>query len=139
MDPMATSANGWAVKDHLTHVAAWELSLVGLFEGSSRLEAMGLTADVDRSTDAINAALVELHRSKTADEAVAYFRDTHARLMAILGKMTDSDLELPYSHYQPAASDDVKDLPVVGWIAGNTYEHYAEHVGWLTGSSAEGG
>jgi len=20
---------------------------------------------------------------------------------------------------------------VVGWVAGNTYEHYAEHIGWI--------
>ena len=32
----------WAVKDHLVHIAAWELSLLGLLEGEDRLAAMGV-------------------------------------------------------------------------------------------------
>jgi len=130
-------AAGWPVKDHLTHVAGWELSLIGLIEGANRLEAMGLDKDADRSTDSINAALFELHRGKSADESLDYFRLTHQRLMAVLGRMTDLDLELPYSHYQPSAAADVKDLPVLGWVAGNTYDHYAEHTGWIKNSRPE--
>jgi len=62
-----TGPNGWAVKDHLTHVAAWELSLIGLLEGSDRLLAMGLRAEFEGSTDAINDAIWTLHRGKTGD------------------------------------------------------------------------
>jgi hypothetical protein len=142
MDPgalAATGMDGWAVKDHITHVSAWELSLIGLFEGNDRLEAMGLAADSDTATDAINTALFELHRPKTADQALAYFRDTHAQLMAVMAKMTDSDLELPYSHFQPgSAKEEGRDRPVIGWVAGNTYDHYAEHVGWIKTSLAKG-
>lgn len=142
MEPAVLDTTGlddWALKDHLTHVAAWELSLIGLIEGKNRLEAMGLTSDVDRSTDAINAALFEMHRGKTVDEALDYFRETHAELMGLLGTMSDSDLERPYSHFQSsAAQDEGSDLPVIGWVAGNTYDHYHEHVGWIRASVAKG-
>ncbi|HEY8863584.1 MAG TPA: hypothetical protein VIO37_05380 [Candidatus Dormibacteraeota bacterium] len=43
-----------------------------------------------------------------------YFRDSHAALMAALGKLSDSDLEKPYSHFQPSAPDEKR--PVIGWI-----------------------
>ena len=43
--------------------------------------------------------------------------------------MSDADLRKPYSHFQP--KDPEKKGPVIGWVAGNTYEHYAEHIGWI--------
>jgi len=96
---MASAADGWAVKDHLVHVAAWEHSLLGLIKGQDRLAAL------------------------------KYFRDSHEQLSIALGELTDADLEKPYSHYQPSDPDDKR--PVLGWVAGNTYEHYAEHVDWI--------
>lgn len=126
-----TGPDGWAVKDHLAHVAAWEQSLLAIFDGRDRVEAMGL-ADVEKDTDAINDAVWKLHRDQSSEDAVAYFRDSHAQLMATLESLDDVGLELPYAHYQPAAKDDENsDLPVVEWIAGNTYEHYLEHIDWI--------
>lgn len=123
--------DGWAVKDHLAHVAAWEQSLLAIFDGRDRVQAMGLT-DVEEDTDSINDAVWKLHRDESSEDAVAYFRDSHAQLMATLESLGDAGLELPYAHYQPAArGDDNSDPPVVEWIAGNTYEHYLEHIDWI--------
>ena len=44
--------------------------------------------------------------------------------------MSDDDLALPYSHYQPN-DPPYNAEPVAGWVAGNTSEHYEEHIGWL--------
>jgi uncharacterized damage-inducible protein DinB len=121
-------ADGWTVKDHLAHVAAWEHSLLALIEGRDRSGAMGLNEPLEE-IDAINEAIRKLHATDTGDEALGYFRDSHAQLMAAIGKLDDADLEKPYSHYQLADPDEKR--PVVGWVAGNTYEHYAEHVGWI--------
>ena len=49
-----TGPDGWAVKDHLVHIAAWELSLLGLLEGADRRSAMGVPG-ADEETDALNA------------------------------------------------------------------------------------
>jgi uncharacterized protein (TIGR03083 family) len=121
-------ADGWTVKDHLAHIAAWEHSLLALIEGHDREKAMGLSEGVE-GIDNVNEAIRKLHETDTPEEALAYFRDSHARLVAALGKLSDSDLQKPYSHYQPADPDENR--PVVGWVAGNTYEHYAEHIGWM--------
>lgn len=126
---MRLSLDGWAVKDHLAHVAAWEHSLLGLIEGRDRLAAMGLQEPVEHNTDAINAAVQNLHAGETPEQVLKYFRESHAALMGALGKLSDADLQKPYSHFQP--SDPGEKRPVIGWVAGNTYAHYAEHIGWI--------
>lgn len=121
-------ADGWTIKDHLVHVAAWEHSLLALIEGHDRERAMGLSGAVE-GMDNVNEAIRKLHQTDTPDEALDYFRDSHARLVSALGKLSDADLQKPYSHYQPVDPDEKG--PVVGWVAGNTYEHYAEHIDWI--------
>ena len=68
------SLDGWAVKDHLAHIAAWEASLIGLLEGADRATAMGLAANGDEETDELNDEIWHLHRDKSPQEALAYFR-----------------------------------------------------------------
>lgn len=126
-----TGQDGWAVKDHLAHIAAWEHSLRALVEKRDLAKAMGLrepTGDID----AINHALWELHSKLTPAESLVYFRDAHAQLMRALSELTDADLQLTYNHYQPDdPRDAADDRPVIEWVAGDTYEHYAEHAAWL--------
>ena len=65
-------------------------------------------------------------------QALAFFRETHGSLMRKLGTLSDADLQRPYNHYQPNDRRDASDnRPVVDWVAGNTWEHYAEHIGWI--------
>ncbi len=132
MDDASLSRPGrdeWAVKDHLVHVAAWEHSLIALLEGRDRAAAMGLAPGTDENTDAINHAVWQIHREMPAQEALSYFRETHAQLRSVLAKLNTADIERPYSHYQPSEPDENR--PVIGWIEGNTYEHYSEHIGWI--------
>jgi uncharacterized protein (TIGR03083 family) len=129
-DALTTRAgDGWTVKDHLAHIGAWERSLRGLIEGQDRLKSMGLHEPMEESTDVINEAVFRLHEHETAEQALEYLRDSHAQLMAALGKLNDADLAKPYSHYQLSDPDEKR--PVRGWVAGNTYEHYAEHIEWM--------
>jgi hypothetical protein len=128
---LVTGQDGWAVKDHLAHIAAWERSLLALVEKRDLAKAMGLRGPTG-DMDAINHELWELHRNQAPDDALAYFRDTHAELMLALSRMSDADLQLPYNHYQPDdPRDAADDRPVIAWVAGDTYEHYAEHVAWM--------
>jgi uncharacterized damage-inducible protein DinB len=121
-------SDGWTVKDHLAHIASWEHSLLALVQGREREPAMGLSEAVE-GIDNVNEAIRKVHENDTADEALGYFRDSHAQLTSALGKLTDADLQKPYSHYQPSDPDEKR--PLIGWVAGNTYEHYAEHIGWI--------
>ena len=126
-----TGEDGWAVKDHLTHIAAWEYSLLALLDGTDRRSAMGIGPE-QNDTDAINAAVWSLHRDKTPEQALEYFRQTHALLMERVSAMSDAELQLPYNHYQPNDPRDPNDnRPAIDWVAGNTYDHYAEHINWI--------
>ncbi len=132
MDQATLSArgpDGWAIKDHLFHLAAWELSLLALIEGKDRQAAMGIDLDPEAETDPINDAVYQLHRRESAEAARKYLRDSHSRLMAALAELTDADLQRPYSFYQPG--DVVEMRPVIGWVGSNTYEHYDQHAGWI--------
>ena len=132
LDDAALSRPGpeeWAVKDHLVHVAAWEHSLIALLEGRDREAAMGLEPGTEDNTEAINHAIWQTHREMPAQDVRRYFRETHARLRSALAKLSTADIEKPYSHYQPQSVDETR--PVIGWIEGNTYEHYDEHMGWI--------
>ena len=123
--------DGWAVKDHLVHIAAWELSLLGLLEGADRRSAMGVPG-ADEETDSINAAVWALHRGMTPEQALDHFRETHAMLTRRLGTLSDADLQRPYNHFQPHDPRDQKDnRPVLDWVGGNTWEHYAEHTDYI--------
>ena len=54
---VAKARDGWAVKDHLAHIGAWEHSLRGLVEGQDRLEAMGVHEPVEENTDVVRLSL----------------------------------------------------------------------------------
>jgi hypothetical protein len=126
-----TGDGEWAVKDHLVHIAAWELSLLALLDGHDRKKAMGVPDAADE-TDAINEAVWLLHRDETQEQVLAFSRDTHAALLRRLRQMNDADLRRSYNHYQPDdPRDPGDDRPVIDWVGGNTYEHYAEHIGWI--------
>jgi hypothetical protein len=126
-----TGDGEWAVKDHLVHIAAWELSLLALLDGHDRKKAMGVPNASDE-TDDINEAVWLLHRNETQEQVLAFSRETHAALLRRLREMTDADLRRSYNHYQPNdPRDPGDDRPVIDWVGGNTYEHYKEHIGWI--------
>jgi len=125
--------DGWSIKDHLAHLAAWRHSLIALLEGGDRGAAIGLdqrsageSVNVE-DVDDVNAFLYRRNHERTLEEVQADFRQAQERVLALLGGMTDADLGKPYSHYQPGA-ENTSDDPVVGWIVGNTYGHDEEHL-----------
>jgi hypothetical protein len=121
----------WAVKDHLVHIAAWELSLLALLDCEDRRTAMGVPGAAE-DTDSLNEAIWLAHRHESAEQALGFSRDSHERLMQRLSTMSDADLRRSYNHYQPNdPRDPGDDRPVLEWVAGNTYEHYAEHRGYI--------
>ena len=104
---------------------------MALVDGEDRRTAMGVPG-VAEDTDSLNEAIWLVHRHETAEQARAFSRESHARMMRRLGTMTDADLRRSYNHYQPNdPRDPGDDRPVVEWVASNTYEHYAEHIGYI--------
>ena len=129
---LAPGPDGWAVKDHLIHIAAWERGIAALLRKQPRYAAMELDQETYlRGSETINATLYARHKDEPLAAARERFRAAHEDILDTIGALDDADLFQTYSHYQPDEPGKDSGAPIVGWIAGNTYEHYAEHQGWI--------
>lgn len=125
-------AAGWAVKDHLTHIAAWERSIVSLFQGKTRHEGLGVDEKLflEGEDEAINAEIQRQTNHLTLTEVRAQMTDVHNQLLSLLQPMSDEDLMKPYSHYAPNATTE-RESPVFFRVHGNAAGHFEEHLGWI--------
>jgi hypothetical protein len=126
-------AQGWTVKDHVMHMAAWERSMVYFLQGLPRHAGLGIDATLylEGSVDAINAAIQQQSQDFTLAAVRAELRDTHQQMMLLLYPLTDADLHKPYRHYLPDEPGEGDGPPAINLIYGNTAEHFAEHLGWI--------
>jgi hypothetical protein len=133
VDQLATTGpDGWSVADHLAHLTAWERSIVFLLQGRPRHDGLGVPeATYHAGFDATNAAIQAASHGRPPTTVLAELRATHADLLATLAGLTDVDLRRTYSSFLPDEPGRESGEPIVGWIAGNTYEHYAEHIPWF--------
>ena len=126
-------AEGWAVKDHLIHMAAWERSVVFALQGKPRHEGLGVDEELylNGNDDEINAAIQKQTAKMPASEALAELRNVHSQMMNLLEGLSDEDLQKPYSHYLPNEPGEPDNNPVLYKIHGNTANHFNEHLGWI--------
>jgi hypothetical protein len=121
---------GWSIKDHLAHLAAWEAGIVALLNHEPRWDAMGLSEDIlEQNYASINDLIYERVTRLSADEVKAWFADAHTAMLNTLNRLTWEDLNRPYSDYGRHASLGAD--PVGAFVVGNTYGHYAEHIEWM--------
>jgi hypothetical protein len=106
---------GWNRKQMLAHIAVWhDLTAQRLL----RFGETGEPPDPAGDEDAVNARAARGADGRSTGEVVLSIEDSFVRLRREVAKLTDEQL---------AAND--------GWavavIAGNTFDHYAEHLGEL--------
>ena len=118
---------GWAVKDHLSHLAAWERMIVAhLRDGSDHAVASMDQASYAAATlDELNGQLHRLHRDRPAEQVRDEFAAAHGAIVAYIGEMPESRLAAPYWDDDPLART------VLDKIAGDTHLHYREHLQWI--------
>lgn len=123
---------GWAVKDHLFHLAAWERGVAYLIQGKRRWEGMGVTPEEwrDLKMDETNERIFERNRDRSAAEALSALREAHQDMLDALAPLGDDDLRRPYASYD-VDEGQFPDRPIAGWIIGDTFEHYNEHLGYF--------
>lgn len=123
--------DGWSVRDHLAHLAAWERSVVELLNERPRHSALDATPEEFASgdTDTLNDRICDSRRRWTLAVVLTDFESVHEDLMAVLNGLSDDDLVRSYSSFQP--HDPGEERPVKGWVEGNTYQHFDEHREWI--------
>ncbi len=122
----ATGASGgWSIKDHLAHIVAWEQIALGRLRGTPEYVLYGVDESAIDSldTDKLNDLLHRRDRAQTLQQVLEVFRSSHVEIVSYISNMTDADLQAPL------APDE--DSPRGAKIAGDTYDHYAEHTEWI--------
>ncbi len=125
-----TDAQGWTVKDHLTHLVVWEDGVYALLEKQPRAEWMGLDSQTLASGDydKMNAIIQQHEKDKPLAEVLKQSQEVHQRLVNKIKMLTDADLTRPCREFQ---SDSSSTTPIINLISGNTYGHYEEHQPWI--------
>ena len=124
--------NGWTVKDHLTHMTAWEDSVAFLLQGRPRHKALQVEESLfaGGSFDDMNSVIQQQRKGLSVDQAIAQLRSTHDKLMRALQPLTETDLERPLRHFLPG-SPTSDERSVAELIRDNTADHFSEHLTWI--------
>ncbi|MEX2247511.1 MAG: ClbS/DfsB family four-helix bundle protein [Dehalococcoidia bacterium] len=118
---------GWAVKDHLSHIAAWERMIIAhLRDGSDHEVAdMDATSYAVATLDELNDRLYRLHRDHPLAGVRGEFAAAHRAIVSYIEEMAEERLSAVYW------DDDPSGRTVLEKISGDTYLHYREHAGWI--------
>jgi hypothetical protein len=125
-----TDEAGWKVKDHLAHIAAWELGVAEHLAGGDRFGAMQIEHPRGRPVDEVNDEVYRNNAHLTYQAALEKMRAAHRRFLQVFEGLSDDDLYRPYRSFLPEGERGPSD-PVMNWIEGDTYAHYEEHIEWL--------
>ena len=125
-----TDAAGWAVKDHIIHLAVWEDSLNAFLLSQPRPDRMG----VDRATwdsgeiDRINDVIYRRNRDLSFAQVTSRFQQAHEELIGRIQALDEADLQRPYHYYQPESTATDTAAMRIGFA---TYSHYTRHIPWM--------
>ena len=128
-----TDRQGWTVKDHVIHLAAWERSVVFFLQGKPRHVGLGIddALYLNGSGDEINTAIFQQRKDLPLHEASVGFRDVHQQLLNLLQPLTDADLHKPYRRYLPQEPGEGEGPLAIKVIYGNSAGHFTEHRAWI--------
>ncbi len=122
----------WSVKDHLAHMAVWELGVAELLLHHDRLAAMNVDPLTFRtkSEDEINEVIYQHQANLTLEQVLLEFKENHRRMLEVLNSLSDEDLYRPYAYFVEDKRN-APQSPVINSIVGNTNGHFDQHNPWI--------
>ena len=118
-----------SVKDMLGHIAFWEELATAKFDA---LHA-GQTPDPVTDFDALNARILNDFRHLSLEEVREREQVAYQHILDMVERASDDEL------FNPGHFAWTNNNPFLAWIAGNTWEHYNEHIEevqtWLAGNA----
>ena len=121
-------AGGWSIKDHLAHLTAWEQFMLQChLRGRPAHKVMQVDEATWKTLDenGINDILYQRSRQRPVAEVMADRHRSHEQVVTTLEQIPFADL------MKPNYPDDPQARPLIGWVIGNTYEHYQEHRAYI--------
>ncbi len=110
---------GWSVKDVIAHVTWHEREMIKLLETQSFVGSDWWELAIDER----NELIYEQYKDQPLEEVLESAKLDYAGFLAAFGPITDEELNGPsYFEYFPP------DREPWNIIAGNTYEHYRDHM-----------
>jgi hypothetical protein len=124
---------GWSIKDSLSHLVDWENMMLGWVESALRgVQPTRFTPDFVETEGDDNANMLRLNehlyrqkKDRPLQDVLADFRSAHERVVAELSRLNQDDI------FGPDRFPWRNGNPLLGTVAGNTYGHYEEHMGWI--------
>lgn len=110
----------WSIKDILAHITAWHIHLLNLMEGVRLGQEPALNHDENKELDEINEQFYQEGKARPLAEVLQSFYDTRQRVVEQLQQLSDEQL---MTKPWPDSTS-----PLAAFVAGNTFEHYAEHI-----------
>jgi hypothetical protein len=124
-----TDAAGWTVKDHITHVTAWEASMTAGLNRSPMHDAMGISAsDLNQYVDELNERIREAHVGESVQEALEAAARGHRELILAIEALPEDALSMPAGDYMVVRNPDSARQPVRNRILRASAVHYAMHM-----------
>jgi hypothetical protein len=114
----------WSIKDIIAHITAWQYALLDRLHAAAR----GVTPTsyaselTDEDIDNLNEQFYQQSKSRPLAAVLADFRTTYAQIEEAVGSMSEEDLTGPQRFAW------AKGVPLWRYVAGDTYEHYLEHI-----------
>jgi uncharacterized protein (TIGR03083 family) len=110
---------GWSVKDVIAHITWYEREMIGM------LKAMALEgSDLWQfPQDERNVPIYEENRDRPLEEVLSEAEQVYDRVFEAIASLSEDELS-DSSHFRDMPSE------WIPWdvIAGNTYEHYHQHI-----------
>lgn len=126
-----TDEVGWIVKDHITHVAAWEGGIRSLLQGEPRHEGMGISEDdlALEDEDEINERIRQAHADMTAEDVVEESVLRHEGFIMELEALPSEAVYRKRSEF--THQDDPDGMFFGEWVWNNSGAHFREHLKYI--------
>jgi len=123
---MTTSGvNGtWSIKDNIAHIVTWQRILLDRLHAVARDETPTSygSDQTDEDIDKLNEQFYQQSKSRQLADVLADFRTTYAQIEEAVQSTSEEDL------IDPQRFPWAKGVPLWRYVAGDTYEHYLEHI-----------
>lgn len=114
----------WSIKDIIAHITTWQYVLLDRLHAAMQ----GVTPTsygselTDEDIDNLNEQFYQQSKSRPLAAVLADFRTTYTQIEEAVQSMSEEDLTGPRRFAW------AKGVPLWRYVAGDTYEHYLEHI-----------